>query len=589
MKKKYLCLQFILLLFMIPCFWAAKDVNRRHFLNYGPTNNVQAVRVQGDNLWIATTGGLVHFNRSDSSFTFHQMSDGLPGHLINDLEFDATGTLWIATNNGIGILENGHWTIKDTTAGLPSERISCIAKDEAGNLWFGTKKGICTPDKDGWKIFDTANSGMAGNDIRDLDFDAAGRMWVACHGGLSEYSDGRWKNYGIASFVDGQKVTAPDSNRIYFAQPNQLIYRTSTGWRAVSTNQGTLQLASAICYEDADHVWIGNPSGLQLFENERVLYVYQPDLPGLRNDVQCICRQSPDLFWVGFPNGLAVFNGKNRWTQLKWDEPLPITKIRGLGFAGERLCAGTENGMFYRKNHFFKRMHWSDGDSIQSVSLIEPVDYENFLFVTPDFMGRNNGEILEKVVSLRDCPVGSALSSLLQGKSGEIYCGSAQGLVALRNGSWTDYSKEYEINDIIGDNKDRIWLATNAGVIEYDPLNSKLHLSKMRKIFCGTSDQSGNLWVGSDLYFYMYDRKWKKIKDKAADENPVVKIITLDSKGNIYGLENGGFFVFDGKKTFVHYSLEDGLVNDQINCILAAKDGSVWFGTEAGISCLLPE
>lgn len=58
-----------------------------------------------ENLWIgANGGGLFYFNRKDNSFKAYTQSDGLKSNYINAILPDETGHLWIATSNGLNIL-----------------------------------------------------------------------------------------------------------------------------------------------------------------------------------------------------------------------------------------------------------------------------------------------------------------------------------------------------------------------------------------------------------------------------------------------------------------------------------------------------
>ncbi|MCI0513388.1 hypothetical protein L0128_09270 [candidate division KSB1 bacterium] len=589
MRNQNPWLRFSVLLISFSCLLAAKHVTKRKFLNYAPMQHIQAIKASGDDLWIGTFGGLVRFHQPDSTFKYYQMSDGLPGHNIRDLEFDANGKLWAATDNGICTFSDEQWTVIDTTGRIPSKQINCIEKDQAGDLWFGTNNGICTQTQDNWRKFNPANSGLAGKIIQDIDFDDAGHLWVASLGGLTEYTGTRWLNHGLRSYLDVRKIAAPDSTRIYVSSPAALQYRAHDGWHSVAVKQKSLTLVNSIVFENRDRIWFGNPAGLWVFENEKYLNFFKPEGSGISGNIQCLFLQSPHRLWVGFRQGLARFDGKKKWTTLSWRPPLPLAKIRGLGFAGERLYAGTEVGMFYREQHFFNPMHWSDGDSIRQVTLMKAIDFENFYFVTSDYIGRNRGLALEKIVALKDCPIGNKLTCLWPRQNGDLYCGSGKGLVVYRNGSWTDPNFTFVVNDMIEDTHDCIWLATNTGAVECKSSQKKLHLSEKREIYCIAKDQSGFLWFGGDLYLYQYYKGWEKIRETEENSDLIIKLIAIDQNNLVYGSEKTGFFIYDQKGNFTHYTIEDGLLGSPITCIVPARDGSIWFGSDAGISCLLPE
>ncbi len=61
--------------------------------------------------------------------------------------------------------------------------------------------------------------------------------------------------------------------------------------------------------------------------------------------------------------------------------------------------------------------------------------------------------------------------------------------------------------------------------------------------------------------------------------------IFQDSKGDYwFGTQSQGVYRYDGK-SFVHYTEQDGLANNQVQTIQEDKAGHMWFGTGAfGVS-----
>lgn len=58
----------------------------------------------------------------------------------------------------------------------------------------------------------------------------------------------------------------------------------------------------------------------------------------------------------------------------------------------------------------------------------------------------------------------------------------------------------------------------------------------------------------------------------------------LDKGGNLwFGTSNEGVYRYDGK-SFVHFTEQDGLSNNYVNCIVADRDGNIWLGTKKGLS-----
>lgn len=116
---------------------------------YTDGEDVQDVAFQGDNVWIATGGGLVKFNRSDSStLFFNKGNSGIPSHNLKVLTTDLWGNPWLGIDNvGISAFERNNWQNFDIShLGLGTSvnnnntysfTFSGIEMDTLRNIWGG--------------------------------------------------------------------------------------------------------------------------------------------------------------------------------------------------------------------------------------------------------------------------------------------------------------------------------------------------------------------------------------------------------------------------------------------------------------------
>ena len=75
------------------------------------------------------------------------MSDGLPGNMIFMLHRDATGRLWIGTNNGIALSKPNQFdpkklSVLTTRDGLYSNIVFTMATAPDGSKWLGSYGGV---------------------------------------------------------------------------------------------------------------------------------------------------------------------------------------------------------------------------------------------------------------------------------------------------------------------------------------------------------------------------------------------------------------------------------------------------------------
>ncbi len=117
----------------------------------------------------------------------------------------------------------------------------------------------------------------------------------------------------------------------------------------------------------------------------------------------------------------------------------------------------------------------------------------------------------------------------------------------------TSYGPGTSVRTIRQDRKGNIWLASNEGIIQYNPKravgNSFTNITgdlSPNRFFSVLEDRKGNFWFGnngSGVYYY----------------DPI-------------------------KNSFQHLTTADGLAGNQVICIYEDKAGTVWFGTGSGVS-----
>ena len=150
--------------------------------------------------------------RNESAWTIYTVSDGIPSNQIQAIAVDGT-TLWIGTPKGLAQIDlsTGTWQpvadITDHINTLFDEEtpinVRALAADEQ-ELWIGTlnhgiiryNKGTTFPD-----IFDTRN-GLPDNTIYDIKIDNdSDEVWIGTFAGVARYlrSTGEWQNYSKAT------------------------------------------------------------------------------------------------------------------------------------------------------------------------------------------------------------------------------------------------------------------------------------------------------------------------------------------------------------------------------------------------------
>ncbi|SKA06478.1 Two component regulator propeller [Chitinophaga eiseniae] len=97
-------------------------------------------------------------------------------------------------------------------------------------------------------------------------------------------------------------------------------------------------------------------------------------------------------------------------------------------------------------------------------------------------------------------------------------------------------------------------------------------------------DRKGNIWMAAFDGIFRYDGKsFTNITGKVSSAR--FFSVLEDSKGNYwFGSIGSGVYYYDGK-SFQHFTIGDGLLNNDVVSIYEDKKGNVWFGVFGGVSC----
>ncbi|HLG22484.1 MAG TPA: two-component regulator propeller domain-containing protein [Candidatus Manganitrophaceae bacterium] len=91
--------------------------------------------------WFGTWGG--GLSRFDGKkFVNYTTADGLAGNIVNAIEIDRRGILWIGSNNGVSRFDGKEFKNFTMRDGLLGNYVYSIAIDPEGNKWFGTFGGV---------------------------------------------------------------------------------------------------------------------------------------------------------------------------------------------------------------------------------------------------------------------------------------------------------------------------------------------------------------------------------------------------------------------------------------------------------------
>jgi hypothetical protein len=241
-------------------------------------------------VWAASLGKLHHITPSNTSvsvlsqFRHHNSlaigqgnlepnplaNSDIPGFIIYDMTLDAKGQLWLATDNGISVLDAKGQVLRHMTTadGLPGNEVLCMAWAQDNTLWIGTDKGCAAFSEDTWSIPDLCPKGL----ILAIAADSTGRVYLGT------------RRSGVVVY-DGTSVC---------------------GYSSFNSDLPHDMITALVC-DAQDRLWAGTTQGLWCLEGqqEQVITAQNSEL---RSNNMTDLMISGQTLWIATDAGIAQYD-----------------------------------------------------------------------------------------------------------------------------------------------------------------------------------------------------------------------------------------------------------------------------------------
>lgn len=420
----------------------------------------------------------------------------------------------------------------------------------------------------------TTADGLANNTVRHIMQDSKGRYWFATSNGASCYADNHFTNY-----------------------------RPSRDKSTVSLiDQRTKEI-----HEDAHkRLWIYTANGFSCFDiktNSFIEYAKQKiTIPVFKEKSSKEITDSQGRVWrVTDSDGLYIINkdgSTEHFTTSSKNNPLPTNALKCIYQDKEGVIwIGTDNLGVSRitviQNTGVEYMQ--EGENIRMVATLgkDKVAVAN-----------RNGDVWiynnDITQLLSHHTMSHNTYSMLQDYEGNIWQGTKGGGLFVNQDSVKGMPHN-EIYSIVQTNDSSIWIGTfGEGIVAYD-IKSKSIAGRLltgsygsKRIRKMVADKAKDIWVAtSEGVFVINNGKGNRILQHLCTGNDMlysdeIRTIATDSKGAIYIAETGEGFAIYNKGAITHFTQEDSLVNNMVQCFVEDNQGFIWISTEFGISRFNP-
>jgi ligand-binding sensor domain-containing protein len=279
--------------------------------------NVKRLFVDGDTVWVGTSGGVVRYDTRNDEYRLFDVKSGLLSNGVFHVG-KLDGRIVLGTyGGGMSLLDpkTQQWETFNIPEGLGDAFVYDVLKAKNGDLWIATWSGVNRvrggdlKDRSKWELHtvESTRGGLPNDWVYGLAEGRNGEIWLGTEGGLALYKEGKWQNWNHA------RGLGADYERV----KDHIQYKTDPA--KVSEH----------------HAKQKQEMGL-----EKVDVAYNP------NYIVALAVDAQGVVWAGtWGGGLSRFDGK-AWTQYTVAEGLPGNHVFMLHIDHDgRLWVGTNNGL----------------------------------------------------------------------------------------------------------------------------------------------------------------------------------------------------------------------------------------------------
>lgn len=336
------------------------------------------------------------------------------------------------------------------------------------------------------------------------------------------------------------------------------------------------------------------------FKDERTLYLTTWDgLFRLSFDNEDLCESPFELMLMTRNEKALHLNIENEMTSLVWDDKQQILWVGTFG--GGVVKFDISESMYSRVRQDFKSRVNDMVEDAKGYIWLAMTDGSIMKSTTPSLSVDTHFELWKKLSSL------SGRYCIYKDKNGNIWLGNNQGEVIVIDPvseSMDSFQLQTDgrgkirtvINCFCLDSWNHLWVGTSDGLIQVD---SKSHEGKKIKmtngvkvVYSAAEDKEGNIWLGTDKGLKRIESAGNQIliagsyeKENGLEEASV-RTIYVNNYNQIYAAYLNVVIRIDGRdkdKVESIYTLQHGLPDGHVGCMVDDHIGNTWAGNNVGV------
>ncbi len=559
-------------------------------------------------LWAGTEDGL--FRYDGARFHGWTMKDGLPASLVEHLCFDETGTLWVGTYAGLAAKTPEGVRAVGPESGLPATRIMGLGVGMGGRLWVATKEGPFWRTAEG--RFQAVPGWPGGTPTALAVSKTHSRAWMGHthqgRHGLRAWEDGTWKDVELEPRLqEPVGALAQGKDGTLWIRSLSRLWSLGSGSHQGKDAHPTLppvHQQPSLYVDPRGRLWVPTARGVSRFDG--TTWDELTEQVGFTPKViHSMLFDQEGSLWIG-GNDLYRVLGGGIFRHYNRSHGLPSEIVWcSLRDATGRLVVGTDSGLCVATPTGFSVVPGTQGFQVRSAALgpdgaIYATGHAAVLRWDPrggsaQRFGPESGFQPEgRVFRLRFAPDGT-LWIATEG-AGLLRAKPEAGRLRFHPEEVTGGNPRERFTDIWVDAQQRMWAAGSGGLAVKEGGTwrrfTKDHGLKNNNAAFVRSLHDGTIllayFAAPNLTQIRYDQGRFQILRHFDGIFPADKVIYFFGEDARRGLWLGtgqGVYLLLPDGRLEHFGRNEGLASENTSnmSFFAEPDGTVWFGTTAGL------
>ena len=528
-------------------------------------------------LWFGTLKGVCWYDGAD----FHPLEDdGIAGRPVQFIYEDRQGRIWFGGTATLGYYDGTvfHDLIprylqqyQQSPSPQWPNRCRGITQDPTGHLWFGFDY-LIRFDGESFHRYEEEEGFPQAHISYVLGQDHTGKVWIGLPRNreiLHYYANGAFQSVQVDRVGGLRKIQCDREGRAWFCTSREVLYQDGNGFSRFAPSDGLPhRIVKAVFHDRDDRFWFATwRGGVGVYDAHSIsVFDLVAERPENTGEVSQIVQDRQGDIWVGYASilinhklkSVARFNGEHFTFVASEQDPYIGNCFSIYEDLEGHLWFGGGNGLFRY-----------DGQALKKEKIATDVDAGGISRITQDREGRFIfGYWQHYTISQREKLLASPLKIVYQ--QGEQFqtifteetkktpCSRIGTVVASRNNaiyfhltssdfstSGTGFARwhpqegltfygvgdgliDNDVNDLLLDRHDNLWIATRGGISCFDGSTFRTFTTEdglpSNRTHCLSEDARGHLWIGTDRGVAQYDgRLFQTIKSPHI--GPVCRIL----------------------------------------------------------------